>query len=227
MVWGDGGAYATWFSGEPEMIQGINMLPITGGHFYLGDNPAYVTTNYNELVTNNGGPPTVWQDILWEFLALGNGDPALANFRADNAFTSEEGESKAHTFHWIRNLAALGTVDNTVTANHPLAKVFIKNGARTYVASNITNAAMTVTFSNGTTLAVPAGKTVDLRRLHLDRRQRHRRHQPAHDDDHHDNHDDPATAVHDSARGVRRPSGDRVERGERRLPGVERGRHAA
>ena len=42
MVWGDGGAYATWFSGEPEMIQGINMLPITGGHFYLGDNPAYV-----------------------------------------------------------------------------------------------------------------------------------------------------------------------------------------
>ena len=31
MVWGDGGAYATWFSAEPEMIQGINMLPITGG----------------------------------------------------------------------------------------------------------------------------------------------------------------------------------------------------
>ena len=69
MVWGDGGAYATWFSGEPEMIQGINMLPITGGHFYLGDYPATCTTNYNELVTNNGGPPTVWQDIIWEFLA--------------------------------------------------------------------------------------------------------------------------------------------------------------
>ncbi len=35
MVWGSGGAYATWFSAEPEMIQGINMLPITGGHLYL------------------------------------------------------------------------------------------------------------------------------------------------------------------------------------------------
>jgi endoglucanase Acf2 len=160
MVWGDGGAYATWFSAEPEMIQGINMLPITGGHFYLGDNPGYVTTNYNELVTNNGGPPTVWQDIIWQFLATGNGDLALSNFRANSGFTSEEGESKAHTFHWIRNLAALGTVDTSVTANHPLAKVFIKNTVRTYVASNITNSAMTVTFSNGTTLAVPAGKTV-------------------------------------------------------------------
>ncbi|MBB5869610.1 endoglucanase Acf2 [Allocatelliglobosispora scoriae] len=160
MVWGDGGAYATWFSGEPEMIQGINMLPVTGGHFYMGENPGYVTTNYNELVTNNGGPPTVWQDIIWEFQALGNGDTALANFRANPGFTSEEGESKAHTFHWIRNLAALGNVDTTITANHPLAKVFLKGSARTYVASNITNAAITVTFSNGTTLAVPAGKTV-------------------------------------------------------------------
>lgn len=93
MVWGSGGAYATWFSGEPEMIQGINMLPITGGHFYLGDNPAYVNTNYAELVRNNGGPPTVWRDILWEFQALGNGDAALANLRAAGAYTPEEGRA--------------------------------------------------------------------------------------------------------------------------------------
>jgi endoglucanase Acf2 len=160
MVWGDGGAYATWFSAEPEMIQGINMLPVTGGHFYLGDYPAYIATNYNELVTNNGGPPTVWQDIIEEFQALGNGDAALAAFRANSSFTSEEGESKAHTFHWLRNLAALGNVDTTVTANYPFAKVFNKNGARTYVASNPSGTALTVTFSNGTILAVPAGRTV-------------------------------------------------------------------
>jgi len=159
MVWGDGGAYATWFSAEPEMIHGINMLPVTGGHLYLGYGPGYVSTNYDEMVRNNGGPPTVWQDILWEFLALGNGDAALANFRGNPNFTSEEGESKAHTFHWIRNLAAVGTVDTTVTANHPLAAVFTKGGARTYVASNITRSPLTVTFSNGTTLDVPAGKT--------------------------------------------------------------------
>ncbi|GAB7047704.1 glycosyl hydrolase [Catenuloplanes indicus] len=160
MVWGSGGAYATWFSAEPEMIQGINMLPITGGHLYLGYQPSYVNTNYAELVRNNGGAPTVWQDILWEFQALGSPDTALANFRANSGFTSEEGESKAHTFHWLRSLAALGTVDTSVSANHPLTATFVKNGARTYVASNINSSPVTVTFSTGTTITVPAGKTV-------------------------------------------------------------------
>ncbi len=160
MVWGDGGAYATWFSADPEMIQGINQLPITGSHLYLGWNPSYNAKNYAEVVTNNGGEPNVWQDILWEFLALGDPDAALAKYRANPGFTSEEGESKAHTFHWLRNLAALGTVDTTLTANHPLATAFTKDGKRTYVASNVSSAALTVTFSNGTSLAVPAGRTV-------------------------------------------------------------------
>ncbi|MEV0609138.1 glycosyl hydrolase [Polymorphospora rubra] len=159
MVWGDGGAYATWFSAEPEMIQGINMLPITGGSLYMGYRPAYIGTNWDELVRNNGGQPTVWQDVLWSFRALGNGDAALSSFRANPNYPVEEGESRAHTFHWIRNLAALGNVDTTVTANHPLYAVFTKNGARTYVASNITRNPITVTFSDGRTLTVAAGKT--------------------------------------------------------------------
>ncbi|MFI7547615.1 glycosyl hydrolase [Actinoplanes sp. NPDC049599] len=160
IVWGSGGAYATWFSGEHALVVGINMLPMTGGQLYLGDHPAAVKSTYAELVRNNGGEPTLWRDMLWQYLALGDPDAALAKFRANSSYTSEEGESKAHTFHWIRNLAALGQVDTGVTANHPLAKVFSKNGAKTYVASNITNTALTVTYSDGRTLAVPAGKTV-------------------------------------------------------------------
>ncbi|WP_354644764.1 glycosyl hydrolase [Kitasatospora camelliae] len=161
MVWGDGGAYATWFSSAPEQIQGINLLPVTGGHLYLGYDPAYVKADYQDMLTNSGHTrPTIWTDIWYEFLALGDGDKALAAFRADNSFTSEEGESKAHTFHWIRNLAALGTVDTAVTADSPLASVFVKNGARTYVAANITANSRTVHFSDGTTVNVPPGKTV-------------------------------------------------------------------
>ncbi|WP_344017993.1 glycosyl hydrolase, partial [Microlunatus capsulatus] len=160
MVWGDGGAYATWFTADPEKIQGINQLPITGSHFYLGYRPAYNGTNYAEVVRNRGGEPTVWQDILWEFLALGDPDAALAKYRADPGFTSEEGESKAHTFHWIRNLAALGTVDTRVTADHPMAMAFTKGGKRTYVVANISTKALTVTFSDGRSVAAPAGRTV-------------------------------------------------------------------
>jgi hypothetical protein len=160
MVWGDGGAYATWFASAPEQIHGINLLPVTGGHFYLGNDPAYVKRNYAEMVANAGHEPALWQDIAWQYLALGDGDAALAKFRAGSGYTPEEGETKAHTFHWIRNLAALGTVDLAVTADHPLYRVFSRNGARTYVASNITDAALTVTFSDGTVLPVPAGRTV-------------------------------------------------------------------
>ncbi|MGC4804232.1 glycosyl hydrolase [Micromonospora sp. DT233] len=159
MVWGDGGSYSTWFSPDPEMIQGINLLPVTGGHLYLGYDPAYVRTNWAELVRNNGGQPNVWQDILWQFQALGDPATALANLRANPGYTPEEGESRAHTFHWIRNLAALGAVDTTVDGNHPLSAVFTRNGARTYVASNPSATAITVRFSDGTTLAVGAGKT--------------------------------------------------------------------
>ncbi len=80
MVWGDGGAYATWFTDMPEKIQGINQLPITGSHLYLGLNPSYNKINYNEIVRNVGGEPRAWQDILWEFLALGDPDLALSKF---------------------------------------------------------------------------------------------------------------------------------------------------
>src|SRR5262249_1616202 len=136
MIWGDGGAYATWFSGEAEMIQGINTLPITGGHLYLGLRPDDVRANYAELVRVNGGEPTVWQDILWSYLALGDPTAALAKLRANPGYAVEEGESRAHTLHWIANLATLGTVDRTVHADHALAAVFRSAAGRTYVAAN-------------------------------------------------------------------------------------------
>ncbi len=96
-------------------------------------------TNYNELVTNNGGRRPSGRTSCWSSRHSATDRPRRRRFQANPNFTSEEGESEAHTFHWLRNLASLGTVDTTVTANHPLAKVFVKNGTRTYVASNITN----------------------------------------------------------------------------------------
>lgn len=157
MVWGDGGSYSTWFSAEPEMIQGINMLPNTPGHNYLGYDPPYVTRNIAELERNNGGPATVWQDIIWEFQAFADAPAALSQWRAQqSSYPVEEGESKAHTFYFLKNMSVLGTVDRTVTANTPLHAVYSKGGTRTYMAANMGQSAITVTFSNGVTLNVPA-----------------------------------------------------------------------
>ncbi|WP_222836776.1 glycosyl hydrolase [Cellulomonas flavigena] len=160
MVWGDGGTYSTWFSAEAEMIQGINTLPITGSHLYLGIRPDDVVENYAELVKANGGKPTVWQDILWSYLALGNGEEALEQLEADPGYAVEEGESRAHTYHWVANLAALGNLDTTVRGSSPLSAAFVKDGARTYVAANVSSKARTVVFSDGTKVEVPPGKTV-------------------------------------------------------------------
>ncbi|GAA4718325.1 hypothetical protein GCM10023216_03410 [Isoptericola chiayiensis] len=159
MVWGDGGSYATWFSAEAEMIQGINTLPVTGSHLYLGSDPATVRAAYDHLEEVNGGPPTVWQDILWQHLALGDADRALGLLDGAS-YTPEEGETRAHTFHWVANLGALGTLATDVGADHPLAAAFDGEDGRTYVAANVTATDLTVEFSDGRTVEVPPGRTV-------------------------------------------------------------------
>ncbi|AKJ28081.1 glycosyl hydrolase [Caldimonas brevitalea] len=153
IVWGSGAAYATWWTANPEEIHGINFLPITGGSLYLGRHPSYVKRNYDELVRRNGGPESEWVDVIWSFQALVDPAAALAKFGAGN-YASEAGESKAHTYHWLHNLNAMGRVDTGVTANVPTHAVFNKNGVRTYVAYNPSGAARTVRFSNGACLRV-------------------------------------------------------------------------
>ena len=34
MVWGGKGANGTWFSANPEMVHGINFLPVTGARIW-------------------------------------------------------------------------------------------------------------------------------------------------------------------------------------------------
>ncbi|MFJ9031730.1 glycosyl hydrolase [Streptomyces sp. NPDC102274] len=160
MVWGSGGAYSTWWTANPEEIHGINVLPVTGGSLHLGREKAAIQRNLAELERENGGPAVEWRDILWEFEALADPAGAKAKWDAGNAgYTPEAGESKAHTYHWIATLDALGAPDPTVTGSVPASAVFSKGGVRTYAAHNFESVARTVTFSDGTTLDVPARST--------------------------------------------------------------------
>jgi endoglucanase Acf2 len=157
MVWSDGGAYATWWTANPEEIHGINFLPITGGSLYLGRRPDYVRTNYADLRAANGGEEQEWRDVIWSFQALADPGAAVTKWNAQwSTYGTEEGESKAHTYHWLYNLDAMGQLDTTVTATVPTYAVFTKGGKRTYVAYNPTSAAVTVGFSDGRALNVPA-----------------------------------------------------------------------
>lgn len=160
MVWGSGAAYSTWWTANPEEIHGINVLPVTGGSLHLAREKAAIQRNLAELERENGGPAVEWRDILWEFEALADPAGAKAKWDAGNAgYTPEAGESKAHTYHWIATLDALGAPDATVTGSVPASAVFSKGGVRTYAAHNFESAARTVTFSDGTKLDVPARST--------------------------------------------------------------------
>ncbi|WAZ26381.1 glycosyl hydrolase [Streptomyces cinnabarinus] len=160
MVWGSGAAYATWWTANPEEIHGINVLPVTGGSLHLGGEKAAIRRNLAEMERENGGPAAEWRDILWEFQSFA--DPAAAKSKWDAghaSYTPEEGESKAHSYHWIEGLAALGAPDPSVTGDLPSSAVFDNGTTRTYVAHNYGSSARTVTFSDGKTLSVPARST--------------------------------------------------------------------
>ncbi|ONI91213.1 glycoside hydrolase [Saccharothrix sp. ALI-22-I] len=157
IVWGAGGSYSTWWTANPEEIHGINMLPITGGSLYHADYKADIIANVNELRANNGGTEVEWKDVITQFLAIADPAQALANY--GGGLTPEDGDSRAHAYHWITALDTYGTPDTSVTANVPTYAVLSKNGARTYVAYNPGTEATTVTFSDGQTLSVPASST--------------------------------------------------------------------
>ncbi|MCF8260458.1 MAG: carbohydrate-binding protein [Melioribacteraceae bacterium] len=156
MVWGGKGVHSTWFGAEPEFIHGINILPITSGSLYLGRNPEYVIKNYNEIVNERNGQPKVWQDILWEYLALADPNLAISHYYANIDYEPFDGESRAHTLHWLYNLKKMGQFETTIFADITTYAVFRDaEDNLTYVAYNASSTERKVTFSDGFEMLVP------------------------------------------------------------------------
>ncbi|MGA2498477.1 MAG: glycosyl hydrolase [Tepidisphaeraceae bacterium] len=162
MVWGGKGANGTWFSGKPEMVHGINFLPIQGGSLYLGLYPEYVTKNYGALLKETSGRPLEdWVDILWMYHATAEPAAAMKDLEASGGnHKSEGGNSAANTLHWIATLNVLGTPDRSVTADWPLYAVLRKGQTKKHVACNPTQQEISVRFSDGVELRVAPGKTM-------------------------------------------------------------------
>lgn len=155
MVWSNGGAYATWFSGDPARIHGINFLPITASSIYLGRSKAYIPKNYAE------GNVGSWRDLFYEFLAYA--DPAMAYKEWGNNNNTEGGNSKAYLYHHMEALEDIGTLNTAIRASTPSFAVFDKVDIRTYTAYNPETQSMTVSFTDGTSMLVPAGTQVTVK----------------------------------------------------------------
>lgn len=159
MVWGGKGVHSTWFGADPEFIHGINILPVTSTSLYLGSHPDYVIENYDEIVAERNSQPIIWKDVLWQYLALSDPDRALSYYLQDPNYERFDGESRAHTLHWLYNMKKMGHPHFEVTADIPTYAVFMDDAnQKTYIAYNASGSVRKVRFSDGYEMNVPAGK---------------------------------------------------------------------
>jgi endoglucanase Acf2 len=153
MVWGGKGAYGTWFSADADCIHGINYLPYTPGSVYLVRHPDYIRRAYPVIMAERRARENLnagWGDLILMFHAGQDPAEAAAFLAANPAMKVEPGNSRAFLYHWIHTLDNLGVVDRTVTADYPFHTVFAKAGKKTYVAYNMTDQPLRVTFTDGT-----------------------------------------------------------------------------
>jgi endoglucanase Acf2 len=162
-VWGNSYDNGTFWTSDIAASYGIEMYPIHGGSLYLGQNIDYVTKLWNEIKANTGimsneANANLWHDVMWEYMAFIDPAGAIELYNSYPDRSLKFGISDAQTYHWLHAMNALGRVDATITANYPIAAAFNLNGEITYVAHNYSDAPITVLFSNGYELDVPAGK---------------------------------------------------------------------
>ncbi len=167
-VWGNNLDNGTFWTGDIAASYGIELYPIHGGSFYLCQDTTYVRKLWNEIAANTGimsnqVNPNLWHDIMWEYLAFIDPAKAIGMY---NSYPDREikfGVSDAQTYHWLHAMNALGRFDAAITADYPIAAAFNQKGTITYVAQNYSDAAITVTFSTGFQMSVPARKMVTSR----------------------------------------------------------------
>ncbi|PVU82682.1 1,3-beta-glucanase [Cellulomonas sp. WB94] len=102
LAWGGKRDYATWFSGEPSAILGIQLIPMNPAAGYLAGDPDRIRANVAEAAP--GGYGVQFGDYLLMYLALAGPQDA------DRAWTTaqqlpdtaiDDGDSRAYLLAWL------------------------------------------------------------------------------------------------------------------------------
>lgn len=162
-VWGNSYDNGTFWTNDIAASYGIELYPIHGGSLYLGHNLDYVQTLWDEIMENTGistNEPNdnLWHDVMWEYLSFIDPATAIEMYDSYPDRSLKYGISDAQTYHWLHSMNVLGNVDTSITADFPVAAAFNHDGEIIYTAHNYLNSPLSVTFSDGYILNVPAGK---------------------------------------------------------------------
>lgn len=171
-VWGNSYDNLTFFTGDIAASYGIELYPIHGGSLYLGHNQTYAQNLWAEMadetgIMTNQENPNLWHDTYWKFLSLTDAQSAINLYDSYPDRNLKFGISDAQTYHWLHAMNALGVPDASITSDHPIAVAFNDEGNITYAGHNYSNSPITVTFSTGYTLDVPANSLATSRDLNV------------------------------------------------------------
>ncbi len=160
-VWGNSYDNGTFWTADIEASYGIELYPIHGGSLYLAHNKTYAQRLWSEIETktvvlNNVAHDNLWYDTYWKFLSMTDAQKAINLYNSYENRNLKFGISDAQTYHWLHAMNALGIVESSITADYPIASAFDNNGDKTYVAHNYSDTTITVNFSDGFQLNVPA-----------------------------------------------------------------------
>ena len=171
-IWGNGYDNQTFWTSDIAAAYGIEMYPIHGGSLYLGHHPEYLQSLWNEIsaktgILSNQANDNLWHDVYWQYLSFIDPAAAINLYNSYPQRNLKFGISDAQTYHWLHSMNVLGRVNTNITANYPIAASFTSNGITTYVAHNYGNTPITVAFSDGYNLTVPAHKLVTSRDVNV------------------------------------------------------------
>jgi len=172
-LWGNDYDFQTFWGGGVAASYGIELYPIHGGSLYLGHNQTYASELWTEMASKTGilsneENPNLWHDTYWKFLSLTDAQAAIDLYDSYPDRNLKFGISDAQTYHWLHAMNAIGSVDASITSNHPLAVAFTDDsGTTTYTAHNYSNNAVSVSFSDGYVLEASANKLTTSRDLDI------------------------------------------------------------
>jgi len=165
----------TYFGYDAIFMQGIQWMPISPALDYLSEDKAYAAWDYSRMwrdkriggwleadktaagyLGNSGG----WGNVALSYLQRSDPDGAAEIF--DMCWNAGEPEFKSFdtngiTYFVTHSHLSYGDIDWNIHADIPTARVYVKNGVKTYMAFNPTDAPINVRFSDGGILpGVPA-----------------------------------------------------------------------
>lgn len=168
----------TWFGGDPVFMQGIQWMPISPALDYLSEDKAFAGWDYDRLMEikehkgwdGTGGIPndkgeyadlrnSDWGNVVLSYRQWSDPDDAAKIFDqlwAEGYGTAKTSTTNGITYFTTHSHRTYGDIVWDVTADYPTARVYDKGGVKTHIAYNPTDTEITVHYSDGTNLTVPA-----------------------------------------------------------------------